>query len=115
MTTAEPPAGHRPAKITLDHLQRRAIVPVRQSHPRQIQRHPESAAVQADLRRLALTWGWPSERIRILYGDQGRSATTTVRRDDFAWLLSEIALGHVGLALGLQVNRLVREDEACCR
>jgi DNA invertase Pin-like site-specific DNA recombinase len=115
MTTAEPPAGHRPAKITLDHLERWAIVYVRQSHPQQIRRHPESAPVQADLRRLALTWGWPPERIRILYGDQGHTATTTVGRDDFAWLLSEIALGHVGLVLGFQVNRLVREDEACCR
>jgi DNA invertase Pin-like site-specific DNA recombinase len=29
--------------------------------------------------------------------------------------LSEIALGHVGLVLGFQINRLAREDEACCR
>lgn len=113
--TCEPPAGHRPAKITLDHLERWAIVYVRQSHPQQVQRHPESARVQADLQRLALTWGWPPERIRILDGDQGRSATTTVGRDDFIHLLSEIALGHVGLVLGFQFNRLAREDEACCR
>ncbi len=32
-----------------------------------------------------------------------------------AWLLSEIALGHVGLVLGFQINRLAREDEAICR
>jgi DNA invertase Pin-like site-specific DNA recombinase len=29
--------------------------------------------------------------------------------------LSEIALSHVGLVLGFQINRLAREDEACCR
>ena len=115
MTAPEPPAGARPTKITTDHLERWAIVYVRQSHPQQIQRHPESARVQADLQRLARAWGWPPERIRILEGDQGRSATTTVGRDDFAWLLSEIALGHVGLVLGFQFNRLAREDEACCR
>jgi DNA invertase Pin-like site-specific DNA recombinase len=115
MMTPESSAGHRPTKITPDHLERWAIVYVRQSHPQQIQRHPESARVQANLQQLALTWGWPPERIRILDGDQGRSATTTVGRDDFTWLLSEIALGHVGLVLGLQLNRLAREDEACCR
>jgi DNA invertase Pin-like site-specific DNA recombinase len=115
MTTAEIRAGHRPAKITGDHLERWAIVYVRQSHPQQVQRHPESAQVQANLQELALDWGWPRERIRVLAGDQGRSATTTVGRDDFAWLLSEIALSHVGLVLGLQFNRLAREDEACCR
>jgi DNA invertase Pin-like site-specific DNA recombinase len=115
MTTAEPPAGKRPSKIALHHLERWAIVYVRQSHPQQVQRHPESAQVQANLKELALDWGWPRERIRILDGDQGCSATTTVGRDDFAWLLSEIALSHVGLVLGLQFNRLAREDEACCR
>ena len=46
---------------------------------------------------------------------KGRSGTSTVGRDDFAFLLSEIALGHVGLVLGFQINRLTREDEACCR
>ena len=46
---------------------------------------------------------------------KGRSGTSTTGRDDFAWLLSEIALGHVGLVLCFQINRLAREDEACCR
>jgi len=108
-------AGQRPAKISLHHLERLAIVYVRQSHPQQVQRHRESALVQANLRQRALEWGWPSERILILDGDQGCSATTTVGRDDFARILSEIALGHVGVVLGFQFNRLSREDEACCR
>jgi DNA invertase Pin-like site-specific DNA recombinase len=115
MTGPEPLAGQRHTKIALHHLERWAIVYVRQSHPQQVQRHPESAQVQANLQGLAFDWGWPRERIRILDGDQGCSATTTVGRDDFAWLLSEIALSHVGLVLGLQFNRLAREDEACCR
>ena len=63
----------------------------------------------------ALDWGWPAERIRVLDGDQGRSGTSTVGRDDFAFLLSEVALGHVGLVMGFQINRLTREDETLCR
>jgi DNA invertase Pin-like site-specific DNA recombinase len=109
------PAAARPAKIQSHHLERWAIDYVRQSHPQQIQRHRESAQVQAQLQERALAWGWPAERIRVLDGDQGRSGTTAVGRDDFAWLLSEIALGHVGLVLCFQINRLAREDEDCCR
>jgi DNA invertase Pin-like site-specific DNA recombinase len=112
MTPAEPQAGHRPAKITASHLERWAFIYVRQSHPQQVQRHRESAQVQANLRQRALDWGWPAERIRVLHGDQGRSGTSTVGRDDYAFLVSEIALGHGGLVLGFQINRLVREDEA---
>jgi len=115
MNAAKPLVSHRPSKIKGQHLDRWTIVYVRQSHPQQVQHHRESAEVQANLRQRAAAWGWPAERIRVLDGDQGCSATTTVGRDDFAWLSSEIALGHVGLVLGFQINRLAREDEACCR
>ena len=110
-----PDTRERPLKIQAHHLERWAMVYVRQSEPQQVLRHRESAPVQAQLQQRALNWGWPRERIRVLDGDQGCSGTTTAGRDDFAWLLSEIALGHVGLVLGFQINRLAREDEACCR
>src|SRR6516165_6598399 len=95
----------RPAKIQGQHLERWAIVYVRQSHPQQVQRHRESAEVQANLRQRAAAWGWPAERIRVLDGDQGRSGTTTAGRDDFAWLLSEVALAQDKLVLCFQINR----------
>jgi DNA invertase Pin-like site-specific DNA recombinase len=115
MIRDNPLAAVRPAKIQPHHLERWAIDYIRQSHPQQVQRHRESAQVQAQLQERALAWGWPAQRIRVLDGDQGRSGTTAVGRDDFAWLLSEIALGHVGLVLCFQINRLAREDEDCCR
>ena len=115
MSAAKQLDVQRPAKIQGQHLERWAIVYVRQSHPQQVQRHRESAQVQANLQQHARDWGWPAERIRVLDGDQGCSGASTTGRDDFAWLLSEIALGHVGLVLGFQINRLAREDEACCR
>jgi DNA invertase Pin-like site-specific DNA recombinase len=115
MNRIDPVGASRPAKIQSHHLERWAIDYIRQSHPQQVQRHRESAQVQARLQERALAWGWPAERIRVLDGDQGRSGTSSVGRDDFAWLLSEIALGHVGLVLCFQINRLTREDEDCCR
>jgi DNA invertase Pin-like site-specific DNA recombinase len=115
MNRVDPAVSVRPTKIQCHHLERWAIDYVRQSGPQQVQRHRESAQVQANLQERALAWGWPAERVRVLDGDQGRSGTSTVGRDDFAWLLSEIALGHVGLVLCFQINRLAREDEECCR
>ena len=115
MTMFDLPLPKRPSKITPSHLDRKAIVYVRQSQRQQILRHRESAEVQANLKHLALGWGWPEQRIHVLDGDQGCSGTSTVGRDDFAWLLGEITLRHVGLVLGFQINRLAREDEACCK
>jgi DNA invertase Pin-like site-specific DNA recombinase len=105
----------RPAKIHAHHLDRWAVVYVRQSSPQQVLRHTESAKVQANLHQQALQWGWPAERIRVIDQDQGRTATTVAGRDGFRELLAEISLEHVGLVLGLQMSRLAREDEAWCR
>ncbi len=101
-------------KIKPRHLDRLAIVYVRQSHPQQQIRHPESIATQLRLRERIEQWGWPAERIRVLDGDLGKSGTSTVGRDDFAWLVSEVTLDHVGLVAGFQINRLAREDETIC-
>src|SRR5262249_36617074 len=105
----------RPAKIHTHHLDRWAVVYVRQSSPQQVLRHTESAKVQANLRQQALAWGWPAERIRVIDQDQGRTATTSAGREGFRELLAEINLEHVGLVLGFQMSRLAREDEAWCR
>jgi DNA invertase Pin-like site-specific DNA recombinase len=103
-----------PTKIQPRHLDRLAIVYVRQSHPQQQIKHPESLATQLRLRERLRQWGWPEERIRVLDGDLGKSGTSTVGREDFAWLLAEVTLGHVGLVAGFQINRLAREDETIC-
>lgn len=102
-------------KIQPRHLDRLAVVYVRQSHPQQQIRHPESLATQRRLRECIEQWGWPYDRIRVLEGDLGKSGTSTVGRDDFTSLVSEITLGHVGLVAGFQINRLAREDETVCR
>jgi DNA invertase Pin-like site-specific DNA recombinase len=101
-------------KIKPRHLDRLAIVYVRQSHPQQQIKHPESVATQLRLRDRIEQWGWPADRIRVLDGDLGKSGASTIGRDEFAWLVSEVTLDHVGLVAGFQINRLAREDEAIC-
>ena len=61
-------------KIHLRHLARQARIYVRQSHPNQVQRHPESARRQYGLVERAEQLGWPREQIAVIDEDQGKSA-----------------------------------------
>jgi DNA invertase Pin-like site-specific DNA recombinase len=101
----------RPPKIQPWHLERLAIVYVRQSSPYQVMHHKESAEVQAKLRELAIAWGWPPDRVIVITGDQARSGTSTDGRDDLLWVMTEVNLDHVGIILGFQVSRLSRANK----
>jgi hypothetical protein len=61
-------------KIQTRHLARHARIYVRQSHPNQVQRHPESARRQYGLVERAEQLGWPREHISVIDEDQGKSA-----------------------------------------
>jgi DNA invertase Pin-like site-specific DNA recombinase len=87
-----------------------AIVYVRQSSPHQVLLHKESAEVQARLRDLAIAWGWPSDRVLVVTGDQAHSGTSTDGRLEFAKIMTEVNLNHVGILFGFQVSRLSRAN-----
>jgi DNA invertase Pin-like site-specific DNA recombinase len=70
--------------------------------------HRESAALQYDLARRAVAWGWPQERVLIIDEDQGQSAKWVEGRQGFQRLLAEVSLDHVGLVLGIEMSRLAR-------
>jgi DNA invertase Pin-like site-specific DNA recombinase len=100
----------RTAKIRHCHLDRKAIVYVRQSSPQQVVDHKESTARQYALADLAVALGWPRDRIEIVDRDQGRSGQTTAGRLGFQYILAELGLDHVGIILGLDASRLARSD-----
>jgi DNA invertase Pin-like site-specific DNA recombinase len=107
----EPPASRsRPSKIELWHLERLAVVYVRQSSQYQVINNKESAEVQASFRDLAVAWGWPSSRVVVINEDQAHSGTSTEGRTGFQWLMTEVNLDHVGIILGFQVSRLSRAN-----
>ncbi|MGQ7848854.1 recombinase family protein, partial [Granulosicoccus sp. 3-233] len=54
--------------------------------------------------------GWSSERIHVIDSDLGQSGAQSTGRDGFAHLVSEVAMGHVGIVLGLEVSRLARNN-----
>ena len=100
-------------KIHPRHLLREALIYVRQSHPNQVQRHPESARRQYGLVARAEQLGWPPEQIRVIDADQGKSAAGSAAahgRDGFAQLVSAVGMGEVGIVLALEVSRLARNS-----
>lgn len=97
-----------PAKIEGHHLDRWAVVYVRQSSAQQVLQHRESTALQYNLRCKAIEWGWPSERVLVIDEDQGHSGSTAAGRAGFQRLLAEVSLDHVGLILGIEMSRLAR-------
>jgi DNA invertase Pin-like site-specific DNA recombinase len=97
-------------KITPAHLSRQVIVYLRQSSAAQVEHNRESTDRQYALAGKARDLGWPDERIMVIDEDLGLSGSGSVARSGFARLTAEVALGHVGLVLGLEVSRLARNN-----
>jgi len=98
------------SKIQPRHTARIAFVYIRQSTPGQVEHHRESAARQYDLTRRAQELGWTKEKILIIDEDLGLSGATGTERSGFARLATEVALGRVGIVLGLEASRLARNN-----
>jgi DNA invertase Pin-like site-specific DNA recombinase len=101
-------ADARAGKIQAWHLDRLAVVYVRQSTPQQVATHRESAALQYALVDRAVHWGWPRERVLVLDEDQGHSGRSAADRPAFQRLVLEVNMDHVGLILGKEMSRLAR-------
>jgi DNA invertase Pin-like site-specific DNA recombinase len=98
------------SKITASHLSRQAIVYLRQSSAAQVEHNRESTDRQYALATKAAELGWSTERVTVIDEDLGLSGSGSVARSGFARLTAEVALGHVGLVLGLEVSRLARNN-----
>jgi excisionase family DNA binding protein len=107
-----PPEGRAdlmpPGKVQARHLDRLAIVYVRQSTLQQLEHHRESTALQYGLAERACNLGWPRPRVSVIDDDLGRSGASAEGRPGFQRLVAEVGLGHVGLVLGFEVSRLAR-------
>src|SRR5258707_14155191 len=90
-----------PPKLKLGHLDRVAVVYVRQSTPQQVLDHQESTARQYALADRALALGWPQSQIQVIDDDLGKSGQSVEGRPGFQRLLAEGALDRGGLLLGL--------------
>src|SRR5438105_828422 len=98
------------AKISTVHRQRLAVVYVRQSSSTQLERNRESTMRQYNFVARAIALGWTEAQVHVIDEDQGVSANGLVDRAGFAQLTAEVALGRVGIVLGLEVARLARNS-----
>lgn len=95
-------------KIHAEHLQRLAVVYVRQSTQQQVSEHRESTARQYALVHRATALGWPSSAVQVIDEDQGHSGSSAEGRSGFQRLLTEVSSDRIGLILGLEMSRLAR-------
>src|SRR5260370_23076800 len=98
------------SKVGAEHLRRDAFLYVRQSTLRQVLENTESTQRQYALRDGAVALGGAAERIHTIDEDLGLSGAHAENRDGFQRLVSEVALGHAGIVLGLEVSRLARNN-----
>ena len=95
-------------KIQADHLDRQALIYVRQSTLAQVLENTGSQARQYDLTKRAFELGWPQERIVVIDQDQGCSGASATGRHGFERLIAEVGLGHAGAVFSLEASRLAR-------
>jgi DNA invertase Pin-like site-specific DNA recombinase len=95
-------------KITKRHLDRVAIVYVRQSSAQQVVHNEESRRLQYAMKERVELLGW--KEIITIDDDMGRSAATTSERSGFQRMVAEICLGRIGSVAAREVSRFARNN-----
>ena len=95
-------------KIGPSHLERIAVIYVRQSTLFQVRENSGSTVRQYDLVKRAESLGWTAASIQVVDQDQGLSGSSSIGRDGFQWLVAQVGLGHIGAVLSLEVSHLAR-------
>ena len=102
-------------KVTRAHLERTAIVYVRQSTLMQVREHTESTLRQYALADTAVALGWAARDVQVIDRDLGLSGTSAAHRAGFRELMSRVCLGEIGAVLGLEISRLARSNADLAR
>jgi DNA invertase Pin-like site-specific DNA recombinase len=95
-------------KIKAHHLQRKAILYVRQSSAHQVIHNRESRSLQYAMRERLTVLGW--SEIEIVDDDLGLSAAGTATRAGFERMVAEVCLGKVGAVAAREVSRFARNS-----
>jgi DNA invertase Pin-like site-specific DNA recombinase len=95
-------------KIRPHHLERKAMLYVRQSSAYQVHNNLESQKLQYGMEERLRQLGW--REIEIVDEDLGRSAAGTVTRAGFERMVAEVCLGQVGAVAAREVSRFARNS-----
>lgn len=97
-------------KIKSRHLDRGAIVYVRQSSPGQVRNNLESQRLQYGMKNRIAELGWGAKSIHVIDDDLGITANGEAQREGFERLIGGVACGNVGLVAAHEVSRLARNS-----
>ncbi len=95
-------------KVQPHHLERKALLYVRQSSAHQVLHNRESSALQYAMRDRLTALGW--SEIEVIDDDLGRSAAGGVQRAGFERMVAEVCLGKVGAVCAREVSRFARNS-----
>ncbi len=95
-------------KIQAHHLQRKAILYIRQSSPYQVAHNVESQKLQYGMETRLRQLGW--QDIEVVDEDLGRSAAGAVQRFGFEGMVAEVCLGRVGAVAAREVSKFARNS-----
>ncbi|MCP4944816.1 MAG: recombinase family protein, partial [Planctomycetaceae bacterium] len=100
-------------KILPHHLERKAVVYIRQSSLQQVKQNLESQRLQFALADKAKAFGF--HRVEVIDCDLGVSAASGGQaRKGFQQMLASIAMGDVGIVFSRELSRLSRTDKDWC-
>ena len=95
-------------KICPHHLERKALLYVRQSSAHQVLHNRESSALQYAMRDRLTALGWAE--IEVIDDDLGRSAAGGVQRHGFERMVADVCMGKVGAVAAREVSRFARNS-----
>src|SRR5712675_988182 len=95
-------------KVRPHHLERKALLYVRQSSAHQVLHNRESSTLQYAMRDRLTALGW--SEIEVIDDDLGRSAAGGVQRAGFERMVAEVCLGKVGAVCAREVSRFARNS-----
>lgn len=95
-------------KIKPQHLERKAILYVRQSSAYQVMNNLESQKLQYAMETHLRSLGWTE--VEIIDEDLGRSAGGSITRTGFERMVTQVCLGEVGAVCAREVSRFARNS-----
>src|SRR5207248_4904415 len=95
-------------KVRPHHLERKALLYIRQSSAHQVLHNREGSALQCGTRDRLVALGW--SEVEVIDDDLGRSAAGGVQRAGFERMVAQVCLGKVGAVAAREVSRFARNS-----
>jgi DNA invertase Pin-like site-specific DNA recombinase len=95
-------------KIGTHHLDRKAVLYVRQSSVYQVNHNLESQRLQYAMQERLNTLGW--RQVEVVDEDLGKSAAVAMQRPGFQRMVADVCMGKVGAVAAREVSRFARNN-----